>query len=434
MSREGLSSLALPITLGVLADSIQSLIALLTVSRLSTVAVAATGLVSYLFFMVNALASIFTGGLMVVTSQAVGAGEEDVAGRAAGEAMILSFLLSAWIFFSASLWLPPYLSAVSSGNADVVNAALSYALARLLSLPALMSNTVLSSLYRSVGEPWPSAYSSLISVALGFILIPWLTFGGHGVEAMGLYGTGLATSIASYAGLVAYAVWRPPVKITLAIPGGLSAKVLILGAPMALERFVSSLAQNIYINAVAKGGTKAIAAHNIGINVETLIIQPAFAISLAALVRAGQNTGASDAEGASRQLWEAVRVGVLWMGTASLFLIMISPFVGSLFTSDPEVVRLTQYYLILAAASEVGLGISSAVYGAVRGMGGVWLPFAINSFTVFFLRALPAQILAQRYSAVGAWVTQNTDMYGRALLALLAWKVLGARRLARKIV
>ncbi|QOJ78758.1 MATE family efflux transporter [Infirmifilum lucidum] len=433
MSRS-VGSLALPITISILADSLLSVVALSTVSRLSTTAVAATGLASYLFFLVNALATVFTGGLMVVASQAIGAGEEGTAGRATGETITLSLIASAAFMLTASLWLPHYLAAVSSGNREVAAMALDYAVARLFSLPALMLNVSLSAAYRSADKPWPSAYSSVISVAAGSLLIPALTLGGPGIQAMGLKGAGIAMTLASYAGLVAYAVWRPPLKIVVARPSLLSLKVIALGAPTALERLVASIAQNIYISAVAKAGTEALAAHNIGITVEMLVIQPSFAISLAALVRAGQNTGSDSVEEAERSLKESIKVGASWMGLAALLLSLISPYVGPLFTSDPEVARLVQVYLLLAAASEVGLGVSSAVYGAVRGMGSVWLPLAINSFTVVFFRAIPAQVLADMYGALGAWVTQNTDIYGRALLALLAWKLLGARRLARKVV
>ncbi|MEM4548329.1 MAG: MATE family efflux transporter, partial [Thermofilaceae archaeon] len=127
-------------------------------------------------------------------------------------------------------------------------------------------------------------------------------------------------------------------------------------------------------------------------------------------------------------------VSAVWMGLAAAALALASPFVGRVFTSDESVAQLVMAYLLLAAASEVGLGVSQALFGAIRGMGSVWLPFAISSFTVVFLRALPAQLLSLRYGAIGAWVTQNTDMYGRALLAYLAWKLLGEKRLARKVV
>ncbi|MGC9106944.1 MAG: MATE family efflux transporter [Infirmifilum sp.] len=433
MEERSVTSLALPITISTISDSLLSLVALITVAKLSTTAVAATGLAAYLFFVINALASVFTGGLMVVLAQAIGARKEDIAGSATGETLCLAFVLSVLIVLSTPYWLSSYFLAVSSGNAEVTELALEYTFLRLLSLPALFVNIVLASLYRSVDKPWPSVYASLINLGLGLLLIPLFTLGGFNVKAMGLKGAGFATTISSYFSLVAYAIWKPPIRIQLTVPGRLSLKVLMLGTPMALERFVASIAHNIYVNAVAKGGTIVLAAHNIGVNVESLIIQPSFAISLATLVRTGQETGARNLESVSARLREGVVVGAITMGLAALALVALSPFAGYMFTSDPEIIRLTQAYLVLAALSEIGFGISNAFYGAMRGMGSVWLPLFINMITVVFFRAIPAQVLAEKYGAIGAWATQNTDMYGRALLASLAWRILGARRLAKRV-
>jgi Na+-driven multidrug efflux pump len=66
-------------------------------------------------------------------------------------------------------------------------------------------------------------------------------------------------------------------------------------------------------------------------------------------------------------------------------------------------------------------------------MGSVWIPFILSSFSVIFLRALPARLLSIYFGAVGAWVTQNTDMYGRAFLSYVVWKKLGAKKLMKKV-
>jgi len=423
--------LALPITVGVLADSVLSLISLLVVSRLSTEAVAAVGLSSYLFFLVNASLTVFASGLSVVVSQALGAGHEKLAARAVGETLGAALLFSVVLAASSPLWLREYLFLTSQGNEAVASEGYRYALARMLSLPALSTGVTLSSLYRSAEQPWPTAASSVISMLVGAALIPVLALRPLG---LGVVGAGLASSIASYTGLIVYALWRPPLAVSVLPPMGVALKVLAVGLPVAAERLVASLAHNVYINAVARGGTEALAAHNIGLTVENLVIQPSFALSMAALVEAGRSVGAGNQREASAVLRESARVGTTWMTLAALVLAALSPRVGYLFTADSRVAELTATYLLLAAASEPGLGVSAALFGAIRGMGSVWLPLVISSSTVVFLRALPAQLLSMSYGAVGAWATQITDMYGRALLALLAWRLLGAHRLSRKLV
>jgi len=75
------------------------------------------------------------------------------------------------------------------------------------------------------------------------------------------------------------------------------------------------------------------------------------------------------------------------MSIAAAILIGISPFIGSVFTREDETVRLVMFYLIFAALSEPGLGISQAYYGAFRGMGSTYLPLLISIFSVLMLRA-----------------------------------------------
>ena len=426
-----IASLALPITVGVIADSVLSLISLATVSRLSTEAVAAVGLSSYLFFLVNAFLTVFASGLSVVASQALGANRKEVAARAVGETLGAALVFSVVLAASSPLWLKEYLLLTSQGNEAVASEGYYYALARMLSLPALSLGLTLSSLYRSAMHPWPPAVGSVISMAVGAAMIPALTLSPLN---LGVAGAGTAVSIASFISLVVYLPWKPPLPIRVLPPRGLAARVLAVGLPAAAERLVASLAQNVYINAVARGGTEALAAHNIGLTVESLVIQPSFALSMAALVEAGRSVGAENSSEASTVVRDSARAGAIWMTFAALILAALSPTVGRFFTTNERVAELTATYLLLAAASEPGLGVSAALFGAIRGMGSVWLPLAISSFTVVFLRALPAQLLSISYGAVGAWATQVTDMYGRALLALLTWRLLGARRLSKKLV
>ncbi|MEM1619229.1 MAG: MATE family efflux transporter [Fervidicoccaceae archaeon] len=434
-SQSRVASLALPIAVGLVNESVLSLVALATLSRVSVAAVAAAGAVSYLFALLGALSQVFMNGVMVLASQALGARREGVASRVIGETLSFSTAASLLVVCSSPLWLEGYLWVVSRGNSEVVDVGLRYAAARILSAPATMVGSVLSAAYRCGGRPWPAALSSVVSAAAGSILIPGLALGWAGLEPMGALGAGLGASLASYVGLASYALFEPPIPIRPSIrPGRLALAAVATGSPLAAERLAASAAQNVYINAVARGGTEALAAHNIGVTVEMLIIQPSFAVGLATLIEAGRAVGAASPESASRVVREGAKIGVAWMGAAAALLASLSPLVGGIFVDDPLVERLTMIYLLMAAASEVGLGLSSAIFGAIRGMGRVELPTLITIASVVLLRALPAQILAASHGAPGAWATQITDCYGRALLGLAAWRLLGTGRLARKLV
>ena len=424
-----LSKFAYITAIGTLADSLISLISLITVSKLSTVAIAATGIVSYLFFLINAASMVFTGGLMVLISQAFGARKLELAEEASAETLSLAIASSLIALISMPMWLKPYLEFVSMGNSDIVSESYIYASMRLLSLPAILINSSLSAIYRAGDDAYTPTICSLVNASSGAIIIPSMTLGLFGLPRMGLLGAGLGSSISSYLSVLVYAVRPPPLRIGIGRPRSLAAKVILIGLPTAAERIVASISQNVYINAVARGGAPALAAHNIGITVENVIIQPSFAIGMTALVKAGQSLRSEDE--VNEVLRRSLRIGASWMGLASLLLVAASPFAGRAFSSDPDVVKLTSIYLILAAMSEIGLGISQAFFGAIRGMGSVWIPFLISSISLIFLRALPAQLLSMKYGAIGAWVTQNTDMYGRVMISYAIWRSSGRRLMKR---
>ncbi len=426
-----LSKFAYITAIGTLADSLISLISLITVSRLSTVAIAATGIVSYLFFLMNAASMVFAGGLMVLVSQAFGEGRLDLAEEASAETLSLAVASSLIALISMPIWLNPYLELISMGNVEILSESYVYASTRLLSLPVLLINASLSAIYRASDDAYTPTISSLVNASSGAIMIPSMTLGLFGFPEMGLLGAGLGSSISSYLSALVYVIRPPPLRIGIKRPRSLAFKVIWIGLPTAAERIVASVSHNVYVNAVARGGTSALAAHNIGVTVETVIIQPSFAIGMTALVKAGQSLRSEDE--VNEVLRKSLRIGASWMGLASLSLIAASPFVGRAFSSDPDVIELTSIYLILAAASEIGLGISQAFFGAIRGMGSVWIPFLISSISLVFLRALPAQILSMSYGAIGAWFTQNTDMYGRVIISYAIWRSLG-RKLMKRVL
>ncbi|MEM1931371.1 MAG: MATE family efflux transporter [Sulfolobales archaeon] len=418
---------------GSIPDSVISLIGMVVASRIGTEAVAGTGLASYLFFILNALMSIFMVGLLVYCSQAFGAGRRDLIERAVGESLLLSIMLSMAIVLTSHIWISGYTGILSGGQQEVSAVASTYLGLRILSVPAMMVNSVLASSYRAVNLPWIPAYSSIFAGITGAVLIPSLGLGYFNMPKMGIEGMGLASALSQYLGLTVYSIFKPPFRLRLKPPSRVLAKVMAIGVPASIERIVGSLGQNIYINAVAKSGVAALAAHNIGLSVEGIIINPVFAINIAASARVGQRVGSNNVEKLDDLVRESLKIGLSWMSVATAILLALSPFVGRAFTEDANIARLVGTYLVLAAISEVGFGGSLAIYGVIRGMGSTWVPLAVNSFTVIFLRALLAQALQPVYGIYGVWATQITDMYGRFAVSYAIYRKFKSKLLVKLV-
>ncbi|MEM2752601.1 MAG: MATE family efflux transporter, partial [Sulfolobales archaeon] len=177
----------------------------------------------------------------------------------------------------------------------------------------------------------------------------------------------------------------------------------------------------------------ALAAHNIGLSVEGIIINPVFAINIAASARVGQRVGSNNVEKLDDLTRESLKIGLSWMSIATAILLLLSLFIGRAFTEDVSIARLVGMYLVLAAISEIGFGGSLALYGVIRGMGSTWVPLAVNSFTVIFLRALLAQALQPVYGIYGVWVTQVTDMYGRFAVSYAIYRKFKSKLLVKLV-
>lgn len=432
-SKGEVSRVAFPILVGMIPDSVISLVGMITASKIGREALAGTGLASYLFMIVNAVTSVFMVGLLVITSQAYGGNNLKLIERAFGEAITASVLFSVAAVVTSPLWLPTYISVLSGGQGVVSEVAVTYLSLRILSIPALMLNSVIATLFRAVEEPWPPTYSSISVGVISSVLVPSLALGYLGLPELGVSGMGLASAISQYAGLLVYIFLRPPIRVRLYVPSKITTKILAVGVPASIERFVGSAGHNIYINAVARSGIDALAAHNIGLSVENLIIGPVFAVNIAASTKAGHHVGANNVEDLDKITKEALKIGVVWMSAATAVLIGLSPFIGSFFTSSEEVVRLVMTYLIMAAISEVGLGASQALYGIFRGMGSTWAPLVISSTTVLLFRAMLAQVLQPIYGVYGVWFTQITDMYGRLLISYFMYVRLKSRLLVKVV-
>lgn len=428
-----MGSIAVPILIGSIPDSVISLIGMIVASRIGTEAVAGTGLASYLFFILNAVMSVFMVGLLVYCSQAYGAGRRDLIERAVGESLLMSVAISAVVVVSSQVWIYGYTGALSGGQQGVSAVASTYLSLRILSVPGMMISSVLASAYRAVNMPWIPAYSSISVGVSSALLVPSLGLGYLYMPRMGVEGMGLASALSQYLGLAVYLFFRPPFRLRPRPPSRVFLRVMAIGVPASVERIVGSLGQNIYINAVARSGLAALAAHNIGLSVEGIVINPVFAINIAASARVGQRVGSNSTERLDDLVKESLRIGLSWMAVATAVLLLMAPFVGRAFTQDEGIARLVGVYLVLAAISEVGFGGSLALYGVIRGMGSTWVPLAVNSFTVILLRAALAQALQPVYGIYGVWFTQITDMYGRFAVSYAVYRRFKSRLLVKLV-
>ncbi len=427
-----------------LADSIDSVLWITDtffVSKLGDTALEAVGLGGYLSWLVFSLGSLLYMGTMVVVSQAWGAGDREKAQQALAEAVSLSILISAPVvigFWLASTELVGIIAGPRVSQ-EAKGMARSYFLARLASTPASYAALSLDSIFRATGKTRPIVKTSLTYALVNAVLDPILIYGLLGAPPLGVVGAGIASSVANTAFLLAnMALLRETgLKLSVARPSRIAMRIVNVGAPVLAERLTIVGGHLAYLSEIARCGDKALAAHTIGVRIESLAFLPLYSLSEATAVLSGQAMGREGAEKAKRVTLEGSLLSVAVGSITGAILALASRSLPSLFTEDPLVRTLSMAYLLLAAISEPLFGLAMSLSMGLRGAGNTRVPLLVNLISFYLARVLlpPALIgvAPKPVCAILVWISMVIDFSVRSIVfSIIVDKLL--TRLARRVI
>lgn len=393
------------------------------VSGLGEAALAATGLGSYLSWLFFVINSMFYTGVLVYTAQSKGTGVEEKARRGLAEAILYGIPIMLAISLAAFLFADQLVCIVSGGDQAIMPLATAYFMTRVLGLAIVMIAFSLDAALRGLGYTKYSMYSAVFSVAVNIILDSLLIYGYLGFPAYGVAGAALATIISIALMIPVELFYLKKVHHTPIFTRSITEFIGItkLGLPVAGERSIFALGNTIFIGLMSRCGQVALAAHNIGIRIESFIYMPGFAFSLAASTLVGQRIGAGDRVGAKKIGLETIKIGTLLMGLLGLVVAIASYYIVAPFSPTEEVRELAAIYLILAGLSEPGLALTMIGAGGIRGAGETRIPLIVNGVSFYLSRILPSLILIPVLGVIGAWIAMFTDVYVRGFIFLLIY-------------
>jgi MATE family multidrug resistance protein len=175
----------------------------------------------------------------------------------------------------------------------------SYMQLRLLSVGAAVGIDVLGNWYAGLGNTRMQLVGGVLTMVSNVVLAWVLIYGRLGAPALGVPGSALAGTIATWLGFAAIAacfhfgVGGVP---RAAGPLGLRARelwrVLRFGLPNGINWFLEFAAFMIFLNVVVVHlGTTSLAAMNIVLQINTIAFMPAFGVASAGAILAGQAIG-----------------------------------------------------------------------------------------------------------------------------------------------
>lgn len=389
-----------------------------SLGKQATAAVGSTGTVSWL---VSSTVSAIGVGFLAYISQAMGAGRNDNAKKASGQAVIA--VITVGILFtvlttSLSGVIPVWMRV----DINIREMASRYFL--ILYSPMLFrtASIIFGTVLRSVGDTKSpmiaGIFVNLINVVLNFFLIyPTRVIFLFGKEFT-VYGAGWGIDGAAAASAAAYTVGGIIITVTLWKHKTISPKgqrlrpdtailkpCLRVAIPNMFQRFATSLGYVAFASMINSLGETATAAHTIANTVESAFYIPGYGMQTAAATLSGNACGANDKERLSGLAKITIPLVVVLMILSGGLLFLFAPQLMGLFSNDEQVIRLGKTVLRMVAVSEPFYGVPIVVEGIMQGAGKTITPFIFNVLGMWCVRIVGTFICTQLLGLglVAAW-------------------------------
>lgn len=404
-----LTSMALPMVVSMLVNSLYNIVDSFFVARISEDAMTALSLVYPIQNFVNAAAIGFGVGMNALIAFHLGAGEKDRASTAATHGLALSAVHGLVLMVGCIAVLPAFLGLFTRDPA-VLDLGVRYGTIVFLFSVVIMLGLAFEKIFQAVGR-MKVTMAALISGCLTNILLdPVMIFGLGPVPAMGIAGAALATGIGQVVSLavylVVYAVAPPPVRLGrawLRPDLRLDARLYAIGVPAILNLALPSLLVSVLNSLLAAFSQSYVVILGIYYKLQTFLYLPASGIVQGMRPIIGYNYGARE-YGRVRKIFSTTLVmcaAIMLLGTL-LCLAGAEPLIA-LFTDNPETVALGGQALRILCAGFLVSTVSVAASGALEGLGKGAQSLIISLMRYVAVMIPAAFLLCRLMGPTGVW-------------------------------
>lgn len=287
-------------------------------------------------------------------------------------------------------------------------------------------------------------YATLIANIVNVILNYLLIFGKFGLPELGIVGAAYGTVISRFI-MLAYLWWllankeRTKVLVTnikfFVLEKLMLQKLINLGAPSAMQMLfeVAIFTAAIWLSGLL--GKNAQAANQIALNLSTMTFMVAMGLSVASMIRVGNQKGLQKFKELRRIAFSIFLLGILlaiFFGTVfflfhkSLPKIYVDFTDATNYADNLEVVSIASQLLFAAAIFQISDTIQVVVLGALRGLQDVKIP-TIITFISYWVIGFPISYFlgkASMYGSFGIWLGLLAGLSTAAILLYMRFNYL----------
>jgi putative MATE family efflux protein len=387
------------------------------VGTLGVDAISAVGTSRNIIMVFMVLVIAISTGTTAMVARFVGRGDREGASIAAGQAFMLSLLLSAFIV-PLGLLTNEFSLKILGVHDGVLSYAMEYMEVFFLAVPFFLLHFMARSIFQGAGDTKTPLFidimMNIVNVIGNYIFI----FGMFGVPAYGVAGAAMGTALSRFISvLVSWGLLlsgKFDVKVRLQHMfkpvWEASRQIMDIGIPSGLQGLSRNATTFVMFAILARtlDAEFAVPAFVIGTNLNQYALMPGLAIGTAAATLSGMNLGAKQYDRAEASGKATAILGALVMFGISLLFVVFSNSFINFFLEDANqaVVRIGTMFLIIIGISEPLHAASIILSRTMQGAGYTKKPFQITFVSWVVIRVLLALILGLLlgFDSTGVWI------------------------------
>lgn len=403
---------------------------MIMVGRLGPAAVAGVGLGSQVVMISFAVMMAISAGTIALVARYTGAKEPEMANRTLKQSLLLGIILSIPLTIIGWFMGAQFLALFGS-EPDVLELGSIYVKFTFIGTTFQFIEFLSAAALRGSGDMktplMVGILNNVVNILVGYVLI----FGYLGFPAMGVKGAAIGNVISFMIGAVAYLYillhGRHKLKLRrnhVFFDGSIMRKIMKIGTPAATEQVLIQTGFLVYTFIIVYFGTVELAAHQIGMRIQSLAFMPGMGFSMAATALVGQYLGAKKPRTAEKSAIESAKLSAIVMSVVGIVLFLLATPIAKLFISDPDTIKYTTLWIRMLAFSMPAVGIFFTLAGGLRGAGDTRWPLYASTFGIYAIR-LPIAAFMGIYlgwGIFGAWLAFVLEYYARSVIILWRFK------------
>ena len=376
ISNKEIWSIALPIMLGNMAQTIINFTDTAFLGRLGVIALGASMLAGLFYFVFTTIATGFAIGIQIIIARRFGEGNHGRIGVIFQHGSIFVLILGL-ILFSILYIFSDHLLLWLIDSPNIYDASLEYINYRQFGIIFVCFNFLYRALYVGISNTKVITYSTIIMAVVNIFLDYCLIFGNFGFPEMGIGGAALASFCAEVLAFTFFTVYS---YITLRnkdygmfklhrLESELMGRILKLATPTMIQKLFSFSVWFIFFILIEKMGETATGISSIVRSVYMILITPCFAFATTTNTVVSRIIG----EGHSDQVFSTINKilkNCLLCTIPIMILVAIFPIhIARIYTDDLNLAQLVVPSIYVICFGTIFQSIGNAYFEAVSGTG-----------------------------------------------------------------